>query len=398
MTDDFDDALALANGLAITRDSRDSGEAARLRAAADPYPDPALFLDLDDGPRPEPARPTRPAGADAGAAGTPGPARSSDEDWYDVWLDTDRPAAPSAEPGTEPSSTDEAPAPTTDPAGLAPDADAPDVPDLAPAAEDAEAESGPAGGAVPGPADGAAPVAPEPSAAPAEHGDAPGDAAVRQPRRSGRAARRARSRTAAAPPTPTDAPDSAPAPDSEPDPAPESGAAPAPAPEPAPASAPASAPAPEGSAAPGPATAPAPAEVDELALPPVLAAWNTSGRHAPDWQTARETAFRAVRPLPAALRSLEGALGHTLAEPLPALTDLPAFDTAAMDGWAVSGPGPWHLVTPMAEPRGEQPPATESEGTAPDPAADSAAAPAAEPAADTPAAPPPPAHPPRPQT
>ncbi|MCZ9344390.1 molybdopterin molybdenumtransferase MoeA, partial [Streptomyces sp. TRM76130] len=35
------------------------------------------------------------------------------------------------------------------------------------------------------------------------------------------------------------------------------------------------------------------------------------------------------------------ALGLTLAAPLAALTDLPSFDTSAMDGWAVAGPGPW---------------------------------------------------------
>ncbi|GAA3054721.1 molybdopterin-binding protein [Kitasatospora albolonga] len=41
---------------------------------------------------------------------------------------------------------------------------------------------------------------------------------------------------------------------------------------------------------------------------------------------------------------LRSALGRTLAEPLAALTDLPAFDTSAMDGWAVAGPGPWRLT------------------------------------------------------
>jgi molybdopterin molybdotransferase len=40
---------------------------------------------------------------------------------------------------------------------------------------------------------------------------------------------------------------------------------------------------------------------------------------------------------------LEAALGLTLAEPLTALTDLPSFDTSAMDGWAVAGPGPWDV-------------------------------------------------------
>jgi molybdopterin molybdotransferase len=41
---------------------------------------------------------------------------------------------------------------------------------------------------------------------------------------------------------------------------------------------------------------------------------------------------------------LDEALGLVLAEPLVALTDLPAFDTSAMDGWAVSGAGPWRLA------------------------------------------------------
>ncbi len=41
---------------------------------------------------------------------------------------------------------------------------------------------------------------------------------------------------------------------------------------------------------------------------------------------------------------LESALGCALAQPISALTDLPAFDTAAMDGYAVCGPGPWLLA------------------------------------------------------
>ncbi|MGW1722544.1 molybdopterin molybdotransferase MoeA [Streptomyces sp. NPDC002306] len=41
--------------------------------------------------------------------------------------------------------------------------------------------------------------------------------------------------------------------------------------------------------------------------------------------------------------SLDKALGLVLAAPLSALTDLPSFDTSAMDGWAVAGPGPWDV-------------------------------------------------------
>ncbi|MEU5594221.1 molybdopterin molybdotransferase MoeA [Streptomyces sp. NPDC020298] len=77
-------------------------------------------------------------------------------------------------------------------------------------------------------------------------------------------------------------------------------------------------------------------------------------RHAADdrhhkaspWPQARETAARAGRagarraPVDVALAD---ALGLALAAPLNALTDLPSFDTSAMDGWAVAGPGPWDV-------------------------------------------------------
>ncbi|MFI6470636.1 molybdopterin molybdotransferase MoeA [Streptomyces sp. NPDC050516] len=61
------------------------------------------------------------------------------------------------------------------------------------------------------------------------------------------------------------------------------------------------------------------------------------------WADARNVAARAGRA--ATFRShrvpLERALGEILTEPLAALTDLPSFDTSAMDGWVVAGPGPW---------------------------------------------------------
>ncbi|ANH92483.1 molybdopterin molybdenumtransferase MoeA [Streptomyces sp. SAT1] len=64
------------------------------------------------------------------------------------------------------------------------------------------------------------------------------------------------------------------------------------------------------------------------------------------WPAAREIAGRAARGT--ARRSpvsvaLDAALGLVLAEPVAALTDLPSFDTSAMDGWAVAGPGPWDV-------------------------------------------------------
>ncbi|WP_079110922.1 molybdopterin molybdotransferase MoeA [Streptomyces roseifaciens] len=68
--------------------------------------------------------------------------------------------------------------------------------------------------------------------------------------------------------------------------------------------------------------------------------------HSTPWPTARAVAAAAADALPAEERPLGDALGQVLAEPLVALTDLPSFDTSAMDGWAVSGPGPWRLPPP----------------------------------------------------
>ncbi|MEV5953078.1 molybdopterin molybdotransferase MoeA [Streptomyces sp. NPDC051987] len=70
-------------------------------------------------------------------------------------------------------------------------------------------------------------------------------------------------------------------------------------------------------------------------------------RHrATPWPQARETAARAARSggrrAPVSV-PLADALGLALAAPLDALTDLPSFDTSAMDGWAVAGPGPWDV-------------------------------------------------------
>ncbi|MFJ9406821.1 molybdopterin molybdotransferase MoeA [Streptomyces sp. NPDC101393] len=61
------------------------------------------------------------------------------------------------------------------------------------------------------------------------------------------------------------------------------------------------------------------------------------------WSRARELAYTAPTPLPARRVPLSRAAGLTLAEDLCARHPLPAFDTAAMDGYAVAGPGPWRL-------------------------------------------------------
>jgi molybdopterin molybdotransferase len=62
------------------------------------------------------------------------------------------------------------------------------------------------------------------------------------------------------------------------------------------------------------------------------------------WGEAWRVAWGAGRAGAGVARGLGEALGCALAEPLVALTDLPAFDSSAMDGWAVAGPGPWRLT------------------------------------------------------
>ncbi|MEV6394993.1 molybdopterin-binding protein [Streptomyces sp. NPDC051907] len=68
-------------------------------------------------------------------------------------------------------------------------------------------------------------------------------------------------------------------------------------------------------------------------------------QRATPWPQARALAARIGRAAPsrAGHVPLGQALGRTLAEPLNALCDLPSFDTSAMDGWAVAGPGPWTI-------------------------------------------------------
>ncbi|MFF1507053.1 molybdopterin molybdotransferase MoeA [Streptomyces sp. NPDC058326] len=86
------------------------------------------------------------------------------------------------------------------------------------------------------------------------------------------------------------------------------------------------------------------------------------------WPEARAAAVRAgvaARAGRAPLGvPLGQALGQVLAEPLLALTDLPPFDTSAMDGWAVSGPGPWTVREDGAVLAGQTPAAVSAPGEA----------------------------------
>ncbi|SEG74541.1 molybdopterin molybdotransferase [Actinacidiphila yanglinensis] len=62
------------------------------------------------------------------------------------------------------------------------------------------------------------------------------------------------------------------------------------------------------------------------------------------WEEARRAATEAAVPLPAREVPLKRARGRALAAPLIASLPHPAFDTAAMDGYAVAGDPPWTVV------------------------------------------------------
>jgi len=64
----------------------------------------------------------------------------------------------------------------------------------------------------------------------------------------------------------------------------------------------------------------------------------------PSWAEARRTSFESAAPLPAENVPLYEAVGRLLASDVVALYDIPHFASSAMDGWAVSGDGPWTIV------------------------------------------------------
>ena len=74
-----------------------------------------------------------------------------------------------------------------------------------------------------------------------------------------------------------------------------------------------------------------------------------------NWDLARIVARASVSRLPSEVVSLADGIDRTLAKDLLALVDLPSYETSAMDGYAVSGDGPWKIVgivkagSPMTE-------------------------------------------------
>ncbi|MFI7430961.1 molybdopterin molybdotransferase MoeA [Micromonospora sp. NPDC049836] len=81
------------------------------------------------------------------------------------------------------------------------------------------------------------------------------------------------------------------------------------------------------------------------------------------WEEARSRAYAVglAAALPAVDRPLADADGHTLAEALTTRTDLPAFPTSSVDGWAVRGEGPWRVVGRVLA--GQSPPPLTHDGS-----------------------------------
>ncbi|MFT3662863.1 MAG: NTP transferase domain-containing protein [Gordonia sp. (in: high G+C Gram-positive bacteria)] len=86
--------------------------------------------------------------------------------------------------------------------------------------------------------------------------------------------------------------------------------------------------------------------VDDVDTPEDLAraVARAAGHGSVDPQSARARVRSRLTPLPVDVVPVADAAGTVLAEPLIAAAPFPPFDASAMDGYAVSGPGPWRLI------------------------------------------------------
>ncbi|WP_372489857.1 molybdopterin molybdotransferase MoeA [Arthrobacter rhizosphaerae] len=76
----------------------------------------------------------------------------------------------------------------------------------------------------------------------------------------------------------------------------------------------------------------------------LLSALRPSGHASPTWSEARQLAFDCAVPLAPVEVPLSSAAGRILTRDVAALQELPHYDSSAMDGWAISGSGPWLLT------------------------------------------------------
>lgn len=62
------------------------------------------------------------------------------------------------------------------------------------------------------------------------------------------------------------------------------------------------------------------------------------------WEQARQLAHQSATTTSAVTLSLQPSAGHVLSQDVLALGDMPPFAASRIDGWAVSGPGPWTRI------------------------------------------------------
>jgi len=62
------------------------------------------------------------------------------------------------------------------------------------------------------------------------------------------------------------------------------------------------------------------------------------------WEQARVLAHQSATPTNSVTLQLHQSAGHVLSQDVLALGDMPPFAASRIDGWAVSGPGPWQRV------------------------------------------------------
>lgn len=62
------------------------------------------------------------------------------------------------------------------------------------------------------------------------------------------------------------------------------------------------------------------------------------------WEQARHLAHQSANPASAITLPLREAAGYVLAKDVLALSDMPPFAASRIDGWAVSGAGPWNQI------------------------------------------------------
>ncbi len=96
-------------------------------------------------------------------------------------------------------------------------------------------------------------------------------------------------------------------------------------------------------------------DIADCDTPEALAAFATASTEPMSLINAREALRQSLSRIPIRKTRPANALGATLAEALIAAEALPRVDVSAMDGYAISGSGPWRLRSDIGYAGGERP-------------------------------------------